>query len=138
MSLSSREILLVQDSINDILPIAQNTGEFFYDQLFSIAPHLRPLFQENIKPQARKIMTVMIHIIANLDNMANISDELTQLAERHLDYQVEPAHYDYIGQALFKTIQNKIGDRWNVELATAWGKAYGNICDIMLKVHDKS
>lgn len=137
MKLSRPQISLVQDSIHAILPIAQQTGEQFYARLFEIAPSLRALFPADISSQSRKLMTILIHIVANLDQMEGLEKELADLARRHINYQVEMDHYKWIGEALFWTLEQKIGDGWTPELEVAWKVAYQQIADAMIKVHEE-
>ena len=80
-------------------------------------------------------MTILIHIVANLDQMESLETELSDLAIRHIDYKVEIAHYDRVGEALFWTLQQKIGEGWTLQLEEAWKAAYQQIADAMIKVH---
>ena len=51
-------------------------------------------------------MSILIHIVANLDRLENLQPALTQLGNKHIAYKVKTAHYDFVGEALFYTIQN--------------------------------
>ncbi len=135
MLLNKSQIQLVQESIQDILPVAQQTGEQFYEHLFEVAPPLRDLFHSDMRSQSRKLMTILIHIVANLDQWEGLEEELAELARRHIDYQVEITHYDQIGEALFWTLQQKLGNTWTPLLEEAWQAAYQQIADAMIKVH---
>ena len=137
MSLTPEQIRLVQSSVQEILPIAQRTGEQFYAHLFSLAPHLRELFTSDLKPQARKLMTILIHMIANLDNLDSIREELHELAQRHVDYQVEADHYELVGQALLLTMQESLSEQWTPTLADAWKAAYDAIAAAMMEVYEE-
>lgn len=137
MSLTNPQIELVQVSVQDILPIAQRTGERFYEHLFARSPELRQLFHTNMKSQARKLMTILIHMIANLDHLEGVGEELRELAQRHVDYQVEAAHYPLVGDALMLTLEERLGEKWNPELALAWRAAYDAIAEAMMEVHQE-
>lgn len=134
-SLTAEEIRLVQDSIQHILPLAQSTGENFYQRLFTIAPQLRPLFKNDMAAQSRKLMTILIHIIANLDDFQRVDNELRELARRHIAYHVKEEDYRFIGEALFWTLAQIEEIDWTPALADAWDAAYANIANVMLEEH---
>lgn len=134
MELNHRHIALVQQSLDHILPIAQSTGERFYQHLFAQSPELRPLFKGNMREQARKLMTILIHIIANLDHVGQLQ-ELKELADRHIDYHVEASHYELIGSSLIFTLSEEMGSHWNEELKESWSLAYDKIAQVMIERH---
>ena len=136
-SLTAEAIRLVQDSIQHILPLAQPTGENFYKRLFTIAPQLRPLFKNDMAAQSRKLMTILIHIIANLDDFQRVDNELRELARRHIAYHVKEEDYHFIGDALFWTLAQIEEIDWTPALADAWDAAYANIANVMLEEHQR-
>ena len=136
-SLTAENIRLVQDSVQHILPLAQSTGENFYQRLFFIAPQLRPLFKNDMAAQSRKLMTILIHIIANLDDFQRVDNELRELARRHITYEVKKEDYQLIGEALFWTLAQIEEIDWTPALAEAWEAAYANIADVMVEEHEE-
>lgn len=45
----------VQQSFKALVPIADQVGDLFYARLFEIYPAVRPMFVQDIKPQAKKL-----------------------------------------------------------------------------------
>ncbi len=127
-----QQISLVQKSMQEMIPMAKEAGELFYRRLFEIAPELRPMFKTDIPQQSRKLMTVLIHIIANLDQLDILEEELKDLGQKHLDYQVESEHYDILEEALLWTFEKKLEKSWNEELKEAWQSAYQKISAAMM------
>ncbi len=133
--MTEREIEIVQQSMNRIIPLAKETGELFYNRLFEIAPHIRPLFRDDIPNQSRKLMSILIHIVANLDRIEEIKIELKELAQRHIAYDVKIEHYQLLEKVLLFSLENKLANNWNEELKAAWKTAYGEISNAMIDVH---
>ncbi|MEM8526941.1 MAG: globin domain-containing protein [Bacteroidota bacterium] len=136
--MTAREIETIQESMEIILPDAMVVGTKMYERLFEIASEVRPLFKEDIEKQSRKLMSILVHITANLDQFDMLKEELEQLAIKHEAYQVEAAHYDILRAALFWTLEQHLQAAWTPEMATAWGKAYQAIASSMIATQVKA
>lgn len=130
--MNKEEILIVQESMELILTEAIPMGEKLYQKLFDKAPYTRDLFHTDIPSQSRKLMSIIIHITANLDQMESLQEELTELAIKHENYNVKPEHYDLLGEALFDTLQETLGNHWNLKVHNAWKSAYSSIANSMI------
>ena len=136
-NITSKQIELVQQSLQILLPKAIAVGKLFYEKLFEEAPDIEALFHTAPEEQSRKLMTVMIHIMANLDQLSSISQELKDLAHRHVHYQVTPAHYEIMGTVFIDTLKNCMPTQWTGGHQEAWEKAYNIIANAMLDAYDK-
>ena len=87
--------------------------------------------------QSRKLMTILIHIIPNLDDFQRVDNELRELARRHITYEVKKEDYQLIGEALFWTLAQIEEIDWTPALAEAWEAAYANIADVMVEEHEE-
>ena len=119
MPLTTQQITLVQRSLPLISPMASSIGEKFYAILFQRHPELRILFQNNMKDQARKLMTILIHVMTHLDQFNTLEGDLHALAQRHIGYMVRAEHYTHVGEAFLETLAQELGERWTPELAQA-------------------
>lgn len=135
--MDKKDIELVQNSMKALLHNAATLGERLYENLFSIAPHLRPLFMSDIASQSRKLMSILIHITANLGQLETLKKELSDLAIRHKYYNVLPEHYNLLGRALLRTLEESLGSHWNEATAIAWQKAYDIIANEMIIVQQQ-
>jgi hemoglobin-like flavoprotein len=126
------QIQLVQSSWNKVKPLGAAAGELFYTKLFEAAPSVRHLFNHNIKPQADKLVYMLSYIVAKLDRLDTLTDDIRKLAARHADYGAEPAHYEVVGQCLIATLQDALPDVWDEELQQAWVTAYTILADAMI------
>ena len=56
--LSSDEIDRIRDSFDRLWPVSARTADLFYERLFETAPHVRPLFRQDMDEQKRKLQLV--------------------------------------------------------------------------------
>lgn len=111
----------------------QIVGGLFYNRLFEVMPQLKPMFSRTPLPeQSKKLLTTLSYIIAKLDKLDDILDEVAKLAKRHTQYGVKDEHYEAVGTALLWTLEKGSGKHWNDELAIAWTEVYTTLADAMM------
>jgi len=111
----------------------ETVGALFYNRLFEIAPEVKPMFSKTAMPeQSKKLLTMLSYVIAKLDKLEDIIDEVKKLAQRHEGYGVKAAHYTAVGSALLWTLEQGLGAHWNEELKAAWIEVYNVLSDAMI------
>ena len=50
----------------------------------------------------------------------------------HIGYGVHDAHYDTVGVALLKTLEQGLGEEFTRPVREAWAEVYGVMTDVML------
>lgn len=132
-----KTVSLVQESFEKVKPIAPAAAEIFYSKLFELDPALKPLFPTNkegaMVEQGNKLMTMLGAAVAGLSNIETLIPVLEGLGKRHVDYKVEPLHYDTVGAALLGTLEAGLGDDFTVEVKNAWANVYATMADVMIK-----
>lgn len=79
----------------------ETVGGTFYNRLFEIMPEVKPMFSKTTIPeQSKKLLTMLCYVIARLDKLEDITDEVAKLARRHEGYGVTEIHYTAVGTAL--------------------------------------
>ena len=131
--MTTKQIQLVQESWQKVLPIAGQAGELFYGRLFEIAPQVRGMFKADISGQSKKLMGILAVVVSKLDKLETIIGEVKKLGARHNKYGVEPAHYQPVAEALLWTLEQGLGDAWNEELKDAWTAAYMTLAGAMIE-----
>lgn len=129
------QIILVRQSwrkLDGISPIL--LGDVFYTKLFLDSPQLKKMFKTSKEEQAKKLIDMLHSIIINLERLSEFSDEIKAMAIRHMDYGVEPKHYNLVGNALIWTLKNALGKDWNQGLEEAWIACYTTLTQQMLSV----
>ena len=64
--MTPEQIALVQNSFKNVIPIAANAVDLFYDRLFATAPEFRALFPQDLRDQKKKLIAMLATIVANL------------------------------------------------------------------------
>ncbi|WP_298236675.1 globin family protein [uncultured Algibacter sp.] len=134
--MEAKTVTLVQESFEKVKPIAPQAAEIFYSKLFELDPQLKPLFpsgEEAMKSQGNKLMTMLAAAVAGLSNIEALIPVLEGLGKRHVEYKVEPSHYNTVGAALLGTLEAGLGDDFTPEVKTAWADVYGTMADVMIK-----
>ncbi len=107
-------------------------GDAFYSKLFNDKPSLRRMFPSSMNDQYRKLMDMLNTIIARLDHLNELSDDIAAMAQRHVQYGVRPAHYKLVGKALLWTLEKGLGHDWTPDVSQAWITCYTILADTMI------
>jgi methyl-accepting chemotaxis protein len=130
--MDSTTIALVQQSWAKVEPIAPQAAELFYGNLFAADPTLQPLFKGDMKAQGVKLMQMIGMAVKKLTDLDALVPVLQNLGKRHAGYGVLPAHYDTVGGALLKTLEQGLGAAFTAEVKAAWVAVYGVMAQVMI------
>lgn len=131
MSITKRQITLIQDSFSKVAPIADKAAEIFYNKLFEYDPSLRGLFKNNMKDQGRKLMSVLGVAVSSLNDLNALVPTLQALAKTHVGYGVKPEDYTPVGNALLFALKQGLGSAFTPELRRAWTDVYQLVANVM-------
>ncbi len=121
----------VQESWSKVLPMGEVAGKLFYDNLFIEDPSLKPLFKGDMENQARQLMNMITAAVSKLDDLDTLVPILQNLGKRHGSYGVQSDHYETVGTALIKTLQQGLGEEFTPKTRDAWIAVYGVMSDVM-------
>jgi hemoglobin-like flavoprotein len=136
MSLTQRQIELIQQSFAQVEPIADEAAAIFYRTLFTYDPDLKPLFKTDLKDQGKKLMSVLKVAVKGLNDLDKLVPVLQTLALRHTQYGVHLDDYTPVGDALIATLSAGLGEDFTEETQEAWIQVYGIIAEVMRKACD--
>lgn len=125
------QIHYVQNSFEQVKPIADTAATLFYGRLFELDPSLRPYFKGDLSEQKQKLMTALAFVVAGLDRPHTIVPAVQALGKRHVGYGVQPGHYETVGAALLWTLAQGLGEQFTTDVADAWAAAYGLLAGVM-------
>ncbi|MEP5340799.1 MAG: globin family protein [Algibacter sp.] len=135
--MEEKTITLVQESFEKVKPIAATAADIFYAKLFELDPALKPLFPTDKEgamiEQGNKLMTMLGAAVAGLSNLEALMPVLKNLGKRHVEYRVEPSHYDTVGAALLGTLEAGLGDDFTSDVKDAWTSVYGTMSSVMIE-----
>jgi hemoglobin-like flavoprotein len=129
--LTKKQIHLIQESWQRVLPIKEQAAKLFYARLFELDPRVKSLFKGKLDYQGDKLMTTLNVVVNSLDNLGEVEDMLQAMGKRHIIYNVEAAHFETVGAALLWVLEQGLGDYFTEEVKEAWVIAYGLIADTM-------
>ncbi|MBL7757371.1 MAG: hypothetical protein JNL59_08255 [Chitinophagaceae bacterium] len=112
-------------------------GDAFYSKLFADAPAVRRMFPAEMNAQYKKLVDMLSGIVANLDDISVLSEDIAAMARRHTEYGVRPGHYKVVGNALLWTLQQGLGTDWNPAVELAWRKCYQQLADAMIAAGER-
>ena len=118
--MTQKQIDLVKSTwalVSTIDPLV--VGGLFYNRLFEIEPEVKSLFRESIAERSKTLMATFAYIVAKLDKLDDIINEVRKLAQRHTSYGVKPEHYVVAGDILIWTLEQGLGENWNQEVKEA-------------------
>ena len=130
--MNAQQIQMVKESWGYVIVKSDEAGQLFYSRLFEVAPGVRHMFKGDVKEQSRKLMNMITYVIAKLDKLDTIIDEIKGLAKRHDKYGAKKEHYAVVGECLIYTLRTGLGAKWNPELEAAWVKVYTILSEAMV------
>lgn len=106
-------------------------GDVFYSKLFLEMPGLKKMFDGPMVVQHKKLIDMISLMVGRLDRLDELSEDVRQLAIRHVGYGVRSGHYGAVGHALLWTLQQGLGKDWTEEVKNAWTHCYAMIAATM-------
>lgn len=129
--MTPEQIIIVQATFGSVLPFADETAESFYHRLFELDPSLRAMFKHDLESQRRKLISSLVLVIKNLQRPEVFLHKVQNLGRAHVDYGVQPHHYDLVGEALVYAIAQRLGEDFTFEVKAAWVAAYSLLAKAM-------
>jgi hemoglobin-like flavoprotein len=130
MSLSQTQIQLVQDSFQQVVPIAETAASLFYQRLFETMPEASSMFTNtDMKEQGKKLMQMLTVAVAGLTRLENIVPAIKALGARHVRYGVQDSHYQTVGEALLWTLEQGLGAAFTPDVKEAWALVYAIVAE---------
>lgn len=126
-------VKLVKDSWAQVAPLGAEAGVLFYGNLFDADPALKPLFKGPVPEQAAKLVQMIDAAVGQLHAPEALIPVLQQLGRRHVGYGVQAAHYDTVGGALLKTLEQGLGPAFTPDVKAAWTAVYGVMASTMIQ-----
>jgi hemoglobin-like flavoprotein len=129
--MNDHTISLVRESFDLVEPIAPQAAALFYANLFEADPSLQRLFRGDMVAQGTRLMQMIGVAVAKLDEPEVLMPVLRALGRRHAGYGVQEEHYEIVGGALLRTLQQGLGAAWTPEVESAWIDVYGVLASTM-------
>jgi len=125
------DIALVRSSWAKISAAPEQTATLFYSRLFTVYPEVRPLFRGELDEQGEKLMRMMNKAVQSLDDLEPLDRVIKMMGARHWGYGVKSEDYEKMADALFWTLQERLGDDFTPETRAAWSAIYDELAELM-------
>jgi nitric oxide dioxygenase len=123
---------LVRTTFAQLAVMPEVAGALFYERLFADNPSYRPLFKNDMRIQGVKLMTMLTMVVYNLPEPGPALPAIRDLAVRHVDYGVELADYQSVGDALLWTLEQALGEAFTPAVREAWMVCYDELANEMM------
>lgn len=121
--MNAEQIKMVQESFEQVKPIADQAAEIFYARLFEIAPDTRHMFKGDMRKHGAMLMSTLGLAVGSLKDLDKIGPAVRALGKRHVGYGVQFEHFAIVGEAFLWTLEQAFGPAFTPELKTAWTEA---------------
>lgn len=122
---------LVQASFDAVAPQASELVIRFYDEVFRAAPDLRHIFPEDMQDQRTKLIRTLTYAINGLKFPVSILPVVQDLGIQHSAYNVDPAQYEIVGNALILALSETRGEAFTAAEREAWTACYTLLSNVM-------
>jgi len=117
-------------------PIIKEHGEtitqVMYRRLFENHPEAKELFKDAAPDQYKKLATMVYAYAANIDNLESLQKGIEKVTHIHVEKQVLPQHYPWVGESLLGAIKEVLGDQATDEVLNAWGEAFAFLSKVFI------
>jgi nitric oxide dioxygenase len=128
------QILLVQATFQQVVPIREQAAQIFYNRLFQLDPSLRALFAAtDLRRQGAKLMASLDLIVRGLNHPGAFMDDVRAVARHHAGYGLEERHFAIAGEALLWTLRTGLGQAFTPAVKEAWTEAYAVLSGAMIE-----
>lgn len=104
----------------------------FYQNLFTADPSIKPLFKGGIAQQGQKFIKMIGTAIDMLNDLDTLTPLLQQLAKSHVGYGVQESHYQTVGAALIRTLEQGLAEDFTPDVKEAWSSIYKLMANVMI------
>lgn len=137
-ALSPHQVQLIKSSFAKIYFSRDESAKIFYDQLFAIAPDMRPLFKSSMEVQGKKLMDTLALAVTATSHLESLEYLLQDTADRHVGYGATAQHYEMVGEALLWMMQQQLGSDFTPAVKAVWADLYQTIAAAMQRVASRS
>ena len=122
--------------IKSTAPVLKKHGEditsVMYGVLFERHPEAKELFKDAAPDQYKKLANMVYAYAANIDNLGSLQKGIDNVAQIHVNTNILPEHYPWVGEALLEAIRQVLGEAATVEVMDAWEEAYGFLAKVFI------
>jgi len=117
-------------------PVIKEHGEAIttamYKIMFAKYPEAKELFKDAEPDQYKKLANMVYAYAANIDNLDSLQKGIDKVAYIHVNVNILPKHYPWVGESLLGAIKEVLGDDATPEIINAWEEAYDFLAKVFI------
>jgi len=125
-----------KEIIKSTAPVIKEHGEAIttamYKLMFAKYPEAKELFKDAEPDQYKKLANMVYAYAANIDNLESLQTGIDKVAQIHVNVNILPKHYPWVGESLLGAIKEVLGDAATPEIMNAWEEAYGFLAKVFI------
>ena len=129
---SKRDVIIVDDFWNLILPMKEKITDSFYSKLFTLDDSIKPMFKIDLGVQGLKLTDTLTFIIKHMGNIEDTIPIVKELGVKHLDYGTKPYHYELVLEALIFSFEKHLEEKFTTDMRLCWIKLYKFLSELMM------
>ncbi len=122
--------------IKSTAPVIKEHGEAItsamYKHLFAAHPEAEALFKDATPDQYKKLAAMVYAYAENIDNLPALEKGVDKVANIHVNTEVKPEHYPWVGEAILAAIKEVLGENATDEILEAWKEAFFFLADVFI------
>lgn len=103
----------------------------FYEILFERYPEVRPLFSDDVRPQAEMLRESILAVLDHLYDAVWLRDNLGALGRAHAGRGVTAPMYDAVAECMIAAMEELGGENWTSAMTAEWTTALGAVSTLM-------
>lgn len=123
---------VIRASFDLIAPRGEALIDRFYENLFRVAPQVRPLFPKDMGRQKRHLLSAVALVVKHADNLESLRGALAEMGSRHVGYGAQAGHYGVVRDTMLETMGEIAGTAFSCEVRGAWERALNAVAGMML------
>jgi NAD(P)H-flavin reductase len=127
------DVARIKDNFAKVAAHGDDVVLFFFADLFLRNPQTRDLFPVSMVAMRAHLLGALARIIAEVDNIGQLTVYLQDLGRRHRKFGTVAEHYEPVGASLLASLAHFSGPDWTDELAADWEAAYQLIAGVMIE-----
>ncbi|KAI5270987.1 flavohemo protein [Aureobasidium subglaciale] len=139
MSLTPDQVKLIKATVPVLKEHGTTITSRFYDVLLKENPSLNGVFNQTHQKtghQAGALAGSLYAYASHIDDLGVLSPAVERICHKHASMFVQPEHYDVVGTYLLRAMGDVLGEALTPEILEAWGQAYWQLANIMIKQED--
>lgn len=120
---ASEDQRLLRESLDLLVPVADELVAAFYDRLCTDHPEVWAMFPPILGVRRARFLDAIMVLVTHYDRPRELLPAFAALGRRHERYGVTIEHYAVVGAALVDTMRDLAGAAWTEDYQGAWIRA---------------